>query len=175
MYYHGQDKIFLSKNPFFTPKVDTLLQAFPDALIIYLVRNPMNVVPSYASISAYWWHVFCDTKEEYPYADFIKEAAKYWYRYPLGRLENDPAAHYLILMFEDMVRKPQQAVIKIYDALGAEITSPYAEILDEETVKSMHYKSRHQYTLEAVGYTREQMLHEFSDVFQRWQFDSDVN
>ena len=174
MYYHGQNRIFLSKNPFFSPKIDILLREFPDAFFIYLIRNPLNAVPSFASTSAFWWHVFCDTKVQYPYPDFIMKTMQYWYRYPLDRLEKDTQACYLILKFDDMVGNPQHAVEKIYDRLGIEVSPSFAEILDEETLKSKQYKSRHQYSLEAIGYTREQILHEFNDVFQRWHFDEDA-
>jgi len=171
LYYHGQTRIFLSKNPFFTPKVDMLLHEFPDALIIYLIRNPLKVVPSFASLSAFWWHAFCDTEVQYPYPDFIMKTIQYWYRYPLTRLEKDPQARYVLMKFEDMVGNPRHAVAQIYDHIGLEIGPAYADILDEETVKSRHYQSRHKYSLEEIGYTRAQILCEFRDVFQRWHFD----
>jgi hypothetical protein len=174
LYYHGQKCIFISKNPFFSPKVDTLLKVFPDAFIIYLIRNPLKAVPSFASLSAFWWHIFCDTKVDYPYPEFIMETMRYWYRYPLQRLEKEPTSRYMVMRFEDMVSNPRKAVESICECVGVEITPAYTRILDEETEKSRQYKSTHKYSLEVIGYTREQIIHEFSDVFHKWQFDIDA-
>lgn len=174
LYYHGQNRIFLSKNPFFSPKVDTLLKAFPDACFIYMLRNPMNVVPSYASISAFWWHVFCDARIKYPYTDFILNVVQHWYRYPLERLEKDPRTRYLVLRFDELTGNPQKAVQKIYQLLELQISSAFAGVLGEETLKSRQYKSQHNYSLEQVGYTREQIKQEFMEVFQRWSFDENA-
>ena len=40
MYATGK-KYFVAKNPAFSPKIETLLEFFPDARIIYLARNPL--------------------------------------------------------------------------------------------------------------------------------------
>jgi hypothetical protein len=171
LYYHGQDRVFLSKNPFFSPKVDTLLQAFPDASFIYLLRNPMKVVPSFASISAFWWHVFCDTRIQYPYTDFILSVIKHWYHYPLERLERESQTRYLIMRFDELTGNPKTAIQKIYQLLSLDMSPAFATVLDEETQKSHLYKSKHFYSVEQVGYTREQIKHEFADVFKKWKFD----
>jgi hypothetical protein len=46
VYAYGGRKIYLSKSPSFSASVDSIYKTFPDARIIYLVRNPMEVVPS---------------------------------------------------------------------------------------------------------------------------------
>ena len=49
MYATGK-KYFVAKNPAFSPKIATLMEFFPDARIIYLVRNPLDMLPSTISM-----------------------------------------------------------------------------------------------------------------------------
>ncbi len=46
------NKIFVSKNPAFTLRIDTLYKTFPDAKIICLLRDPMESIPSMISYIA---------------------------------------------------------------------------------------------------------------------------
>ena len=46
LYFHGEHRTFLSKNPSFTPFMATLADAFPDARFIGCLRNPTAAVPS---------------------------------------------------------------------------------------------------------------------------------
>jgi hypothetical protein len=45
-YFKGNKKHFLLKNPAASSKIDSLYEFFPDCKIIYMVRNPLEVVPS---------------------------------------------------------------------------------------------------------------------------------
>ena len=58
-------KHYLSKNPSSSPRIETLLKSFPDAKIIYLVRNPLDVIPSYISLVDATWHLLGDSAERY--------------------------------------------------------------------------------------------------------------
>jgi len=49
LYFHGPDRRLLSKNPSFTPMIESLSRAFPDASFIACVREPARTVPSQLS------------------------------------------------------------------------------------------------------------------------------
>lgn len=49
LYFHGRHKRLLSKNPSFTPWVDSLRERFPGARFIACVRRPDEAVPSQLS------------------------------------------------------------------------------------------------------------------------------
>jgi hypothetical protein len=46
MYFKGGKGHFLSKNPAFSTKIDCLYEFFQGCRIIYMVRNPLDVIPS---------------------------------------------------------------------------------------------------------------------------------
>ena len=49
LYIAGKDKIYLSKNPYFTPLIQTLKNNFDGAQIIGCHRNPSKSIPSLLS------------------------------------------------------------------------------------------------------------------------------
>ncbi|BFM05820.1 sulfotransferase family protein [Halioxenophilus aromaticivorans] len=46
LYFHGQDKTYLAKNPSFTSMIGSLKEVFPDATIVACVRTPAQALPS---------------------------------------------------------------------------------------------------------------------------------
>ena len=169
LHAHRAQGQFLSKNPYFTPKVGALRTAFPDAKFIVLVRNPLNAIPSYASLSRYVMRILY-TKKVFSNRDYILTATQHWYRYPAERLSDAPGS-FVEVKFEDMVRDPQKTVTAIYEHLGFEISPAFAAILREETERAQGYQSQHQYSLESMGFTREEILADYGDVFERWGYE----
>ena len=174
LYAHHEDRRILSKNPFFSPKVDALYEYFPDAKIIYLARNPLKVVPSYASLSAHWWRMLAEPEQRYPHPDYILQSTQHWYRYPVERLELAPEESRVLVNFHELVADPEKVVTEIYTRFGLEISPEFADILKQETERSRRHKSNHDYSLEDVGFTREEILTTYDDVFERWGFDREL-
>lgn len=170
LYAHGAQDHFLSKNPYFTPKIEALRAAFPNAKFIVPVRNPLNVIPSYTSLSALVQRVLYG-KRAFDNHDYVLTATQYWYRHPQACLADAPDDSYVMVDFDEMVHDPQKTVAAIYRRLGLEVGPAFAQILREETENAHRYRSQHRYSLEAQGYTREQILALYADVFEQWGFD----
>ena len=66
-YAHGlsDGSHYLAKSPAFSPKVEALWSAFPDAKLIYLVRNPLDVIPSYTSLLDIQWTLLAAPLEKW--------------------------------------------------------------------------------------------------------------
>lgn len=174
LYAHGERRHILSKNPYFSPKVDALYETFPEARIIYLVRNPLQVVPSYASLSAHWWRLMAEPKDRYPHPEYILRATQHWYRYPVERLDEAPEESRIFVKFDDLIADPEGVVRTIYQHFGLEISQTFAATLREEARRARRYKSRHVYRLEDMGLSREHILTTYRDVFERWDFATDA-
>lgn len=166
---------YLAKNPNFTPMIDTLYEHFPDAKIIYLVRNPLDTIPSYISLKEREWRLLGQPLEPYASRDYILDATRHWYSYPLERLEQEPDADYIVVNFNDLVHDARRTVTAIYDRFGFEITSAYDDLLREATERARNYESDHEYSLEEMGLTREQIVDQYEDMFERFGFDTREN
>jgi hypothetical protein len=171
-YFNGKGKNLLSKNPAFSAKVKNLYEYFPGCKIIYMIRNPLDVVPSMQSqIHATCTYQIPHNSSGYFFKDGVYDVAKYYYRYPLEQLEQAPLPSHMIVNFLSLVSQLKRTVELIYAHFGIEIGPEYLRILKEEETKAKRYKSKHVYSLEQFNFTREQILSDLHEIFTRFGFD----
>jgi hypothetical protein len=168
-----QDMRYLAKNPALSPKLETVHEYFPDAKILYLVRNPLEAVPSFLSMMQFTWRVVGVPVQGSELRDFVLAMARHWYDYPLRCLDKRPKDSYVIIKYDDLVSDPSNTVKAIYRQIGLPMSSDFAEVLQRETEKARAYRSRHDYSLATLGLEREQIVQEFHDIFERFGFDQE--
>jgi hypothetical protein len=95
---------FVAKNPAFCAKIRSLQEFFPDARILSLARNPLDMLPSTISWINYARRVFTDPGDGYLYRDEIVQMTQHWYRHPLSYLDQNPSANHRILDYQDLIR-----------------------------------------------------------------------
>ncbi len=171
---------YLAKNPALTPKVDTVLRWFPDAKIIWLVRSPLEMVPSFVNMMQFSYRVLGvpdgvlgapgEGSEAGALRDFVVEMARHWYSRALERLARAPEDNIIIVRCDDLVADPAGTIERIYRDFGFEVGPAYAEVLQAEAARARRYRSRHTYSLEGTGLTREGIVEGFQDVFDRFGF-----
>ncbi len=170
-YFKGRRKNLLSKNPLFSPKIDSLYEYFPGCRIIYMARNPLDVIPSMQSLAYTLWHSIVNMEADYPYQNKVWEVAKCFYDYPLARLERSPRDSYTLVKYEDLVQLPNQVVQQIYRRFGFDLTPSFLQALKEEEGKAKSYESSHVYSLDRFYLTRKQIVSELQHIFHRFGFD----
>ncbi len=167
----GSSLHYLSKNPSATPKVAALYRHFPDARVIYLVRNPLDMVPSMVSVLEYAWQLLGSPPKRYMGRERILAMAHHWYEYPLKRLDQAPKESYIIVRYDDLIADVRGTVERIYNHFDLPLQPEYVEYLRRETVRERRYKSTHQYDLVEMGLSGEQIVTDFRVVFERFDFD----
>jgi hypothetical protein len=171
-YAHGRgNHHYLAKNPTFSPKIDTLYRYFPDAKIIYLARNPLDVIPSFASMLRLEWEIMGSPFEEHSDFSRILDMIDHWYAYPLERLAHAPKQNHIVVNFHAMVDAPDEIVRSIYDRFGLDISPDFASVLQHETISSRNYQSPNSHSLQGTGLSREKILKRLGYVFDRLGFD----
>ena len=173
LYATGGKLTFLSKNPSFTPKIATLKEFFPDARILYLVRNPIEMLPSTISWLSYVWHVFGQPQERYPYRQEILAFTQYWYRHALDYLDAHPSSNHLIVRYEDMFMHPADTILGFYRQFGYPITALTQKVISRGAERNRIYQSEHEYSHDDMGFTREQIEQAYHEVFVRFNYQPD--
>jgi len=168
----SDNKHYLAKDPHFTPMIDTLYEYFPDVKIIYLARNPLDMIPSYISLKEKEWRLLGNPVQAYSSREYILDMAQHWYRYPLERLERAPQDSYIVVNFNDLVGNARRTVYEIYDRFGIHVRPAFDQILQRATTSARNHESEHEYALEEMGLSRRQVVAEFEDVFERFGFDT---
>jgi len=174
-HFHGRPKkIYLSKNPNFSPAIETLLEKFPDAKFIYLIRDPLKAVPSHISLKEREWQMLGSPLRKYACAVFIISSSEHWYDYPLKRLRELPEDQSIIVKFDDLVQDTASTVSCIYQQLGFSITEEFNAVLEHEAKKARKHRSQHLYSLSEIGISRPEMTDRFGSVYEEFDFASKV-
>jgi hypothetical protein len=171
LYALGGKRYFAAKNPAFSAKIETLLDFFPDARILYLARNPLDMLPSTISWLSYAWHIFSQPPEKYLYRDQVLALTKYWYHHPLAVLDENPSPRHMILNYDDLIRWPEQVIRGFYEQFGYAESTGLERIIQEAIDETRTHHSDHVYKLEEMGFSREEIVREFDDIFERFNFD----
>jgi hypothetical protein len=175
LYAHrAADRHYLAKNPALSPKLASLLERFPDAKIICLVRSPFEMVPSYVSMMDFSWRVTGNPARDDALRDYVVDMAQHWYRHPLEVLDALPPDQAAILRYDDLIADPEQTVTAIYEQFGFEVSAAFAQTLHDETERAKRYQSRHEYSLEEAGLTRDRISLEFGDILTRFSFGDET-
>jgi omega-hydroxy-beta-dihydromenaquinone-9 sulfotransferase len=163
---------YLSKNPSFSPKIGSIIKHFPTAKIVYLVRNPIEMLPSTISWLGYTWRVFSDPLVRYPFISEIIKFTKHWYEYPLSILSKTDPENYLIIKYDDLIQHPEKTVCQIFDHFGYEMNATYNQILKQAIIESNEFKSQHVYSFEDMGITHQEILSNYENIFEQFGFDT---
>ena len=173
LYAHGTaGKRYLAKNPNFSPKIETLRASFPKAKFIVLVRNPLDMVPSFINILNFTWKVMGDPvldRDGYPE---ILDLVEHWYRYPLQKLADARDDQAVVVNFDEMVADPDRTVRMLYERFGWDIDPAYAEALRQATIRSRRHEGHPPYDIAAMGLTRAQVVERYAAIFERFGFDT---
>lgn len=169
---HCTHKHYLAKNPALTPKLDSILDTFPDAKIICLVRNPLDAVPSFVHMMQVSWQVVGAPGDSDALRDFVVDMTRHWYRYPLECLRHATEDSYAVVKYDDLVADPQGTVTSLYRRFGFELSPSFASSLHKETARARGFASRHRYSLQQTGLSQQQILAKYQDVFDYFGFDT---
>lgn len=170
-YLRGRYKTFLSKNPMFSSKIESLRQWFPGCRIIYMARNPLQAIPSMISEG----HATCvfakaDQPPSERFQENVYETAKVFYRYPLTQMERNDTLPSHIINYHKLLANPALTITRLYKDLGLEMTQEFQALLQQEEKKAKKYKSRHRYSVEQFSITRDRIKTDFADIMDRFWF-----
>lgn len=169
MYALGSDKLFLCKSVMSTGRLQMLHELFPDIKIIYLVRNPLNVLPSFTSMFASTWSVLYKQipKNSPEYREWGNLGIEY-YKYFTEQKTHFKEENFITVLYDDLVKHPKDTVTKIYQQLQLEMTDGFIERLTEVTSKTRDYKSKHDYSLVEYGYDEATIKQELNFLYQEY-------
>jgi hypothetical protein len=168
IYFHD-GKRYVAKTPAFCVKLENLLRYFPDAEFIYLARNPVDMIASKTSYFNFCWQYF-NNLPPYPFTDFMLRFTKFWYTYPLARLEALPEDRYLVVKYQQLTQGLSSIIEQIYHKFGLTISPRFEAILAGAVAHSKTYNSQHNYSLEQMDYSPQQIYNNYREVFDRFGF-----
>jgi omega-hydroxy-beta-dihydromenaquinone-9 sulfotransferase len=172
VYATNPNATLLMKNVFSTGRLNFILDCFPNAKIIYPVRHPYNAVPSVISMFTGPWNVHSpEIKDDSEECRAFGNVAIGYYAYLFDQKDKIKKENLLILMYDDVVKKPKETTLKIYDYFGFEVSDNFMQALSSYTSESRKYKSKHSYSLAQYGIKKEDIYEPLKELMDEFGFD----
>jgi len=169
VYCRGGDRIHCGKSPQFTLKMRGLLEVFPDARFIVMLRHPFETIPSLLDLmSRYWRGMGAPEALVEASARLLGEIQIAQYRYALEVVDELPETQQVVVEFRDLLADPRSIVQKIYARFGLEISEEFDRYLEDERRAAKEFRSQHEFEPEGQGPARDRVRRELADLFERF-------
>ncbi len=173
LYLNGADKIHLSKNPTFSGRVESLLETFPDARIVVLMRNPYETIPSLLKLMQTAWRLRqWDEPQMNRSLQALAEQSFHTYKYPLEVLARHPDTKQAIVDYRELIAQPKRTVETVYVQLGFPVSPEFSGVLLVEEQRAKSHETTHAYSLEEFGLKSDAIHAALADLFNRYGWDA---
>jgi hypothetical protein len=157
------------KTPGHLGYLDTLLAVFPGALIVQTHRDPLQTIPSAASLNRSLWRLSSDAVDDSEVGRQWQARMKWAVDRSLASREKIPAEQVADVWFKDALSDPLGVVAKIYARFGIALTPAAREALEQWLRDNRRDKRPpHEYTLAEFGMTEAQLRSDFAVYRQRF-------
>lgn len=174
LYLNGPEKTHLSKNPMYSGRVASLIEAFPDCKIVVNVRNPYETIPSLLSIMrAGWKQLGWDADKQAETLKILANQSWSTYLHPIEALDSHPQTMGAIVDYRELTSDPATAIEQVYRDLDLPMTEEFREALAGEGKREMKHKTRHTYSLEQFGLEADSIRRELDPLFERFGWDDE--
>jgi hypothetical protein len=175
LYLNGTDRLHLSKNPTFAGRVETLIEAFPDARIVVPVRNPYETIPSLLKLMRIGWqHLGWEESRQDRCLRILADQSFHTYLHPLAVLARHPDTLHSVVDYRDVVADPATTIASIYRDLDLPMTDDYRETLAKEGTRAREHRSGHSYALDEFGLESAEIRDRLEPLFARYGWDDDA-
>jgi hypothetical protein len=157
------------KAPFHLGHLDVLFRVFPDCRVIQTHRDPVETIPSIASMYAALWRLASDEVDEHEIGRQCLGRYARSLSLCLAARERLPSDRFLDVDYRKAVTRPLEEVRRIYAFLERELT-PEAEAAMQRHRRdhARDKRAAHDYGLERFGYTEEQIARAFAGYRERF-------
>lgn len=177
LYLNGSECLHLSKNPTYCGRVESLIEAFPDARFVVLYRNPYETIPSLLKLLHVGWRL-----KGAQSAERIERSSREMvnlsyesYLYPLEVLERHPETPRAIVDYRDLISQPRQTIEDVYADLGLTLTPAFTDYLAGQDAKAGKHETSHSYSLAEFGLHDQEIRQQLEPLFATFQWDQPLN
>ncbi|MGD1896880.1 MAG: sulfotransferase [Phormidesmis sp.] len=174
--YTGKKRVIAKPN-YSVYRLQTLMEAFPDAKFIYLVRSPYETLASYFSLhrnmfEQQWGlaNLSDEMLQQYFNRKYVQSLNLYRYFYDLQKNPEFSSDQVMVLRSDDLYKHPERTFNKIVDFTDIKPTQSLRESV-AKTDQSVYKRKHSVRSLHDFGLTPEKVSQDFSFVFEAYGFD----
>ena len=137
---NGGNRIHLSKNPLMCGWVAAIIETFPDARIVVMMRNPNDCIPSTLKLLELSWQGKGWKPSQY--ASSLREMTDIAFdsmRHPREVLNKHPDTPHVFVDYRQITAEPRQAIHRLYEALAMPVSADFdAWLMHQEDKERSH-------------------------------------
>ena len=164
------------KSSIFSMRVKTLLKRYPDCKIIYVVRDPLETLPSGMSLLTgvleQSYDMFNTTRKEdlARYLENLYQGSCYMYRafYDLKKQGAIPPENFIVVPYPKLMNDFEATMKEVVEFLEIEPTAEFYEKVRQQAEKQKGYKSKHAYSLEKFGLNEKRIREDLAFVYDEY-------
>ena len=162
---NGNSRSLLIKSTNSAGAVESLLEEFPDAKFITIVRHPSQSIPSSISLmlpalKTHSPEILKDGPASKAYAKLSAE----WFKHLYNFRSLVPKDQFYSIDFRALRHEPAKTIKALYKHFGWTMSEAYSVKLNELNKEQKKFKSKHAYSLEEFGLTKEWVRHELGHI-----------
>jgi len=161
---------FVLKTPDHLGYLETLLAEFPDACIVHSHRDPVDVIPSGASLNATLWRTHCGTADPHEVGRQWLERMGWACDRAVAARDRIPAGTVSDVAFAEAMADPIGTASAVLSAVGLEPTDRSVAAMEAWTAQDAEREALpvHRYAPEDFGLTASQIRERFADYTGRF-------
>lgn len=167
---NGGDKTHLSKNPMLSGWVESIIETFPDARIVVMMRDPKQCIPSVLKLVELTWKGKKWSKDQYqPSLDTLLEISFATFKNPKQQLSKYSNTPQIVVDYRKLTGEPRETAHAVYKALNIELSDEYDQYLLAQAEQEKKHNSKFEYSLGEYDLPEqliEQRLAEFYQIYQ---------
>ena len=164
--HHG--KQVLSKSNPFVFRLQSIMKVFPDAKIIFIVRDPIETITSYFSMQERIKYGNLMTQEELTlYRNESYKEIIDWYQQTENAKQFLDKKDFIVLTYNELNTDLYKSVDKSFQFIGQDMNKKFEAILSE-TSSIKHVKKHQNKTINDFGFTTKQVKKDFAFVYEEY-------
>lgn len=181
IYYTGKQQVILQTLQS-VHRIKTILETFPDAKFIYLVRSPHETIPSHLSVL--WFlldlqlgvkNIPPDKLQRYINRRYRYNIDLYRYFYELQKNQEIDRDKVMIVRYDKLRSDLEKTFNKIVKFTGIKPSDELKQTVKEKARTQKDYQRQHQLIkLEDFSLSQEQITQDFAFVFDEYGFDKSL-
>lgn len=154
-------------------RIPKFLESFPDARILYTLRDPLETVPSGLSLVTGvldgrfgFWKLAESVRNKYIerlYSALLELSMRFHDDYVEGKI---PAANIMIVKFDRLMQDFDKLMDEILDFLKIEKSNEIKKIIQITADKQRSFKSAHKYDLAKFGLTEDRIRKDYEKIYK---------
>ena len=164
----NKNRPHLSKSNPFIFKIDSILRVFPDAKFVFLVRDPLDTIPSYFSLqeNVKFGNLLSEKEmkllRKESYAEIIE-----WYKETEKVKSRLYKKQFITFTYPQITEDLENSIKSFYKFTGKKMTKNFEKEVSNFSKKK--YVKKHQNkNIEDYGFTKKQILSDFDFVYQEY-------